>query len=268
VRVRLSDRSATSVLSRSGVQLCVQADRRDILRFGLTPSRGAGLTKALGQPQISGIFSNPTLGATTMRAISRSLSLALVTTLCACAVNQTSPAQSLNAQGNQAYFAGKYDEALNKFQAAEQAATSSGDRQYQAIATYGMARSNVQLCEIDAADRLFKRSIELRNALPDVQYGRVTQNLVEYSRFLLSLDRPREAVPLMERAISDLDATGLSTSDPIAYSEFFDDYADALKAIGRDAQPAKHRAEDLRNLNPGRVAKFKPTSFPARCKTR
>jgi len=196
--------------------------------------------------------------------------LALVATasaaLAACAAPAPLSALALNAKANQAYFAGRYAEALEGFESARTSAKSTGDSQYEAIATFGMARANVQLCQFNAASNLFKDSIRLRSSLPDTQFAKATQNLVEYARFLLSVKRPQEALPLMERAIPDLEASGIATTDPIAYAEFYDDYAAALRGAGRDTSSAVTRAAKLRLDNPGKAASFKPTPFPSGCK--
>jgi tetratricopeptide (TPR) repeat protein len=186
--------------------------------------------------------------------------------LAACASPAPPSASALNAKANQAFFAGRYAEALEGFVSARALANSTGDRQYEAISTFGMARANVQLCHFNAASDLFKDSIRLRSTLPDLQFAKATQNLVEYARFLLFIKRPQEAIPLMERAIPDLETSGIATTDPIAYAEFFDDYAAALKGVGRDTALAVTRAAKLRAENPGKTANFKPTPIPSACK--
>ncbi len=188
------------------------------------------------------------------------------TALAACASPAPPPALALNAKANQAYFASRYADALEGFASARALAKSTGDGQYEAIATFGMARANVQLCQFNAASDLFKDSIRLRSSLPDLQFAKATQNLVEYARFLLAVKRPQEAIPLMERAIPDLETSGIVTADPIAYAEFFEDYAAAMGAAGQDTALAVTRATKLRSDNPGKAANFKPTPFPSGCK--
>jgi len=187
--------------------------------------------------------------------------------LAACASPAPPSASALNAKANQAYFAGRYHDALEGFESARALAKSTVDGQYEAIATFGMARANVQLCHFNAASDLFKDSIRLRSSLPDIQFAKATQNLVEYARFLLSVKRPQEAIPLLERAIPDLETSGIATTDPIAYAEFFEDYAAALRGVGRDTASALTRAAKLRSDNPGKAAIFKPTPFHSGCKT-
>jgi hypothetical protein len=189
----------------------------------------------------------------------------VIVALVGCSSPDLRSASAVNAEANQAYFAGHYAAALQGYESARALAAESGDRQYEAIATFGAARASVQLCQLVAADKLFKQSIQLREALPDVRFAKATQNLVEYARFLISTNHPAQAVPLMERAIPDLEASGIATSDPIAYAVFYDDYAVALKASGRDSANALGRAAQLRADNPNRTAHFKPTPFPTGC---
>ena len=200
-----------------------------------------------------------------MQALRIALIIAFASALVACASPTPRSAASLNAQANQAYFSGKYSVALEGFEAARNAAKVTSDAQYEAIATFGMARANVQLCKFSAATELFQKSIQLRSAIPDIRFAKVTQNLVEYARFLLSVNRPLEALPLMEQAIPDLEISGIANTDPIAYAEFFDDYSVALKAAGRDSNGAIAKAAQLRSNNPGRTAQFRPTPLPSQC---
>ena len=202
-----------------------------------------------------------------MRSLTRILVMLASFATSTVILGQSSLAVKLNAEANRAYYQGRAEEALGKFEAARKAASDARDRQYETIAMYGLARANIKLCNPREADRWFKASIEARDALPDDEYAQVTQNLVEYSRFLLVLGRPAEAIPLMERAIPKLDSIDLGASDPIAFAEFFDDYAGALEGSGLSSEAARSRASKLREANVGKIAKFKPEPYPVQCKT-
>jgi tetratricopeptide (TPR) repeat protein len=181
---------------------------------------------------------------------------------------QCAVAEDPIAKGNRSLNAGHYDEALEAYSKALSRAKDDRFAQERAIAMYGLARTNARLCRVDTAEKWFRDSIALRETLPDVLgLAWLTQNYLEFARFLLSRGRTEEAAEYMGRAIPMLDDLGLEYSDPIAYAELLDDYAAALKAVGKDpeSQVQADRAANLRRENPGVQADFKPMSYPADC---
>jgi tetratricopeptide (TPR) repeat protein len=188
---------------------------------------------------------------------------ALLAALIGCAVTPNS--EQLNAQANRAFYSGQLEIAAKAYSQAMTDAQKEGNKQYEAIAMYGLARTNAKLCHIAEADRWFRASIEARDKLPDDPYALITQNLVEYARFLMDTERPALAVPFMDRAIPKLDATGIQVTDPIAYAEFLEEYAKALTAAQRDAIAARNRAAALRAANPGKDSRFKPEHLLSNC---
>jgi tetratricopeptide (TPR) repeat protein len=181
---------------------------------------------------------------------------------------QCAAAEDPIAKGNRSLSAGQYDEALKAYSKALSRAESDKFAQTRAAAMYGLARTNARLCRVDTAEKWFRDSIALRETLPDVTgHAWLTQNYLEFARFLRSRGRTEEAVEYIARAIPMLDDLGLEYSDPIAYSEVLDDYAAALKTIGKDpeSQAQADRAANLRREYPGRHAEFKPMPYPADC---
>jgi len=180
---------------------------------------------------------------------------------------ESSDAIRANAEGNRAYFAGKFPDALTKFEVARRAASEAKDEQYTAIAMYGLARANAQLCKADFAEKWFRASIELREKIPDDKYAMVTQNYLEFARYLLSRGRTAEAVPYMDRSVPNVERLGVESSDPIAYADFLVTYANALNAVSRpaDAEKALGRSKDVRDKNAGKKALFKPEKYPTDC---
>jgi tetratricopeptide (TPR) repeat protein len=178
---------------------------------------------------------------------------------------EATPAARANAEGNQAYFRGKYEEALIKFEQSRTLASVSGDKQYEAIAMYSLARAQVKLCHLSEADRWFRASIAAREALPDEKNAMLTQNLVEYSRFLFAAGRPAEAIPLVERSIPLLVSIGIEQSDPVAFAELLEQEGNAQRTLGLDSEAALSRAAALYAANVDRVAKFKPEPYPKNC---
>ena len=175
------------------------------------------------------------------------------------------PAIMLNTDGSRAYFQGNNDEALAKYEAARKAAKDAGDQEYEAIAMHNLARTYIRVCKPQEAARWYAESIKVRELLPDHPDASITQSLVEYARLLIATDQAKDAVAPMERAIPKLETSGIASSDPIEYANFFDDYAKALEAAGKNPEAARLRAEKLRQANPGRKARFIPEPYPAQC---
>lgn len=168
-----------------------------------------------------------------------------------------------NNQGNAAYDAGKYQLALEKYQMALRRAERKGDLPHRAMATYGMARASAQLCKLDEAEALFRESIALREGIPDNSNAYLTQNWIEFGRFLVANNRPADAVPFFAKAVPRLESLGIESSDPIGYAQFLDTYVAALKASGADASAEELtlKATAIREKNPGKYAKFMPLPY-------
>lgn len=56
--------------------------------------------------------------------------------------------------------------------------------------------------------------------------------LAEYSRLLHDVGQHAKAVPIYERAVSELEKAGILSSDPLGYAVLLDDYAESLTAAG------------------------------------
>jgi hypothetical protein len=169
-----------------------------------------------------------------------------------------------NDEGNKAYNAKDFPLAAEQFALALKLSTDEKDQQYQAIAMYGLARSSGQLCRVAEAEDWFKQSIAAREKVPDGPQARVTQNLLEYSRFLLAQKRFEDAAPLMTKAYVLLEKLGAEQADPIAYADFLDQYVSVLHVTGRaaSAEVAAARSSGLRTKYAGQQARFKPDPFP------
>ena len=175
------------------------------------------------------------------------------------------PAFVLNSEGGSSYLKGNVNEALAKFEAARKAATDAGDQEYEAIAMHNLARTYIKACQPQEAARWYVESIKVLELLPDHPDASITQSLVEYARLLIATGQAKDAVAPMERALPKLEASGVESSDPIGYANFFDDYAKALDAAGQNSETVRLRATKLRQANPGRKARFIPEPYPAQC---
>ncbi len=186
----------------------------------------------------------------------------LASLLTACA--QVPSPQQANDEGNVAYYSQRYDDALARFGHALAVAEKNGDQQYVAIAMFGLARTYAQLCQESDAEKWFNASIAAREALPDTPHAYITQNLLEYGRFLASWSRQSEALSLYDRAMPLLESLGLEEGDPLGYVFVLDEYAALLTSAGRtgDASAANARAKMLRETYKGRKAEFTPEPYP------
>ena len=82
--------------------------------------------------------------------------------------------------------------------------------------------------------------------------------LCEYARLLHDTGQHERALPLFERALTELEVRKAPEGDPIGMADFLDDYAESLRASSRDAESITAKARSLREANKGAVAKQKP----------
>ena len=163
-----------------------------------------------------------------------------------------------NAGGNRALDAGRYAVALEKFENARKLAEDAGDARYRAMAMYGLARAYARLCRATLAEQWFRESILLREAIPDDPHAFLTQNWIEFARFLVSIGRTEEASEYFARAVPKLESMGIEQIDPIGYAELLDDLVAAHVKIGKveESKPHAQRAAELRRNNPGRCSRL------------
>jgi len=173
--------------------------------------------------------------------------------------------QRANYDGNVAYYAKRYDAAIEDYKRSLASANQAADPQYAAIAMFGLARSYAQLCQVADAEKWFKQSIAAREALPNIRHAHLTQNLLEYARFLTNSARYSDAVSLYDRAIPLLESQGMEAEDPLGYALVLDEYMVLLKRTERvnEAFSSAAKAKLLRDANAGGNPKFKPEAYPS-----
>ena len=101
------------------------------------------------------------------------------------------------SRGNLLFDESRYEDALKSYATALEEAEGKNNDEYRAIAMYGLARANAQLCRVAAAEKWFRDSIVLREAMPNQGGDPVIQNYSEFARFLLSRGRPADAVGIL-----------------------------------------------------------------------
>ncbi len=172
-----------------------------------------------------------------------------------------------NTRANDALDTGNYEEALRSYTQALDQAEDDGDEELRAMAMYGLARTSARLCRVTAAEKWFRDSIVLREAMPNQGGVPAIQNYSEFARFLLSRGRPADAVEYFGRAVPKLEKMGFEKMDPIGYANYLDDYVGAMRSIGmeRELEPYAAKAAKLRSKYPGRQADFRPEPYPVNC---
>jgi tetratricopeptide (TPR) repeat protein len=177
----------------------------------------------------------------------------------------TGPPQLIsNDEANRAFEKGEYSKARDGYERALGFAEQNGDRQYSAIAMYGLARVNIQLCEPTAAENWLLKSIELRESIPNSPEAYITQNRMELARLYFRHKRFQEANTQFTLAVQGLESLKIERTDPIAYANELDDYARSLRGVGRygDADAILARAERLRAENPDMKPHFRRDPEP------
>ncbi len=175
--------------------------------------------------------------------------------------------QVLNIEGNRAYLTARYQEAVQRYEKALEAAKQNKDQQYIAIASYGLGRANVKLCRLDEAEHWLRYSIQARETLTDSNLAYMTQNLSELARLYMAQQRYTDAITLYERANPMLYRLKVDKTDPIALANQFDAYEEALRKTDRNAEAdaMAEKSKELKQDNPGKFALFRPEPIPQAC---
>ncbi len=173
----------------------------------------------------------------------------------------------INHEGNIALENKNYTLAKDKYQTALQLARKKGDRQYEAIAMYGMGRSHGYLCEYDEAKKWLLDSIALRKSISDSSDAYLSQNYLELARLSVSIEDYSGVVKQFESAIPLLESLGLEDTDPIGYANVLKDYAAALEKLGMSqrASEVEDKIQYLIHSNPDKSAVFTPRPYPKNC---
>jgi tetratricopeptide (TPR) repeat protein len=171
------------------------------------------------------------------------------------------------AAGNEAFSGRQHERALSKYDEALRLAVEGGSKSSEAIALYGLARTSAHLCRTAEAERWFLRSIALRETLPDTERALLTQNYLEFARFLQARGRTAEAISYVKKSLPMLEQLGIEARDPVGYADLLSEYALWLNAIQAtdDAARVTIKAKELRDRNPQAKPDFIPLKYPTTC---
>jgi tetratricopeptide (TPR) repeat protein len=179
-----------------------------------------------------------------------------------------SPQQQLNYEANLALDREDYEVARQRYEASLNSAQLNNDKQYEAIAMYGLGRSYGYLCKYEESEKWFLKSIKLREEIPNTSIAYLTQNILELARLYKAAGKYKKANEQFERAIPLLENLAIEFNDPIGYAATLEDYVVTLKETGNSSEASqimnliKNLRDKYPNLKPGFVAK----QYPVSCK--
>tara|TARA_R110002049_G_scaffold219404_1_gene391071 strand:+ start:59 stop:706 length:648 start_codon:yes stop_codon:yes gene_type:complete len=192
--------------------------------------------------------------------------LTLVIFVAGCASNSQSP-QNLNWTGNEAYFKNDYVGAISWYSASLEASLKSGDKQFEAISMYGLARANGHLCNLNEAETWLVKSIEVRKSLPDIETAKLSQNLFELGRLYMAKREWKKANEQYSQALLLLANYDMEEIDPLGYANLLDEYQKILENTGSSELASENHAkiERLRKNYSTKQAQYVSDPYPANC---
>ncbi|WGO99474.1 tetratricopeptide repeat protein [Saccharophagus degradans] len=175
--------------------------------------------------------------------------------------------QQINWDANIDIDAERYSEAKKKYLIVLERARKAGDKEYVAIAQYGLGRANGYLCDFDEAANWFIKSIKERENLPDNQYAYITQNKLELARLYKAFGEFTLANELFEESIKRLDKIDILNEDPIGYVLVLEDYKSSLEGVGNSTKAAlvNKTIESIYSSYPGVEPKFVAKQYSEQC---
>jgi tetratricopeptide (TPR) repeat protein len=89
--------------------------------------------------------------------------------------------------------------------------------------------------------------------------------LSEYARLLHDTGQHAKAVPIYEKAVSELERVGILSSDPLGFAALLDDYAGSLSAAGFAQQSTEvaSRSASIKEAHKGASTSFEARRYKA-----
>ncbi len=89
--------------------------------------------------------------------------------------------------------------------------------------------------------------------------------LAECARLLHDTGQHAKAVPIYEKAVSELERVGILTLDPLGFASLLDDYAGSLAAAGFSQRSAEisSRSASIKEAHKGELPKFEARRYKA-----
>ena len=190
----------------------------------------------------------------------------LVIYLAGCVTHSPLP-QSLNWKGNEAYFKRNYSGAIKWFTESLEMARATGDKQYEAISMYGLARANGHLCKLNEAEGWLVKSINLRKSLPNLKTAYLSQNIFELGRLYIAQEKWEKANEQYLEGLPMVVALNIEAIDPLGYANLLKEYQQILEKTGQNKLASRNftKIKELRRNNQSKQAQYVSDPYPANC---
>jgi tetratricopeptide (TPR) repeat protein len=173
--------------------------------------------------------------------------------------------------GGQAEASGNWRLAEENYERAlAELSTASVPDAYRSMTMYNLGRARGYACKFDEAEKLLSDALRLEEKVSGPESGITSMRLFELGRLHLDRGEFEKSALYFGRGMATATKLGVEKTDPIAFAASFDDYATALKGMGRnaDADAAKKEADRIRAANPGSSARFIPARYNQSCPTK
>jgi len=129
---------------------------------------------------------------------------------------------------------------------------------------YEYGRASGVICDWAEAERGLGQALRIMQKHND---GRLHYVLVEIGRMNLDRKNYGAALQYFERAQPVLEKNNIEIYDPLAYADYLDEYALALKEMGRssDSMARAKRATEIRSAFPGKRSDTQRTPYGTQC---
>jgi tetratricopeptide (TPR) repeat protein len=129
--------------------------------------------------------------------------------------------------------------------------------------TYEFGRTTGYACHLEESETFLLESLEMEGGLSERNPRNIGIRLFELARLTYDQKRYDDAAKYYSRGLSEVEKIKGAQSDPIAFANIYEEYADALKQSGNiaPAEEALRSATNLREAYPDRTATFIPVRY-------
>lgn len=187
-------------------------------------------------------------------------------------LNSCAAVHSINLKESQIHYnaarkyesKGDYNSAREQYWKALVAANSAKANPITiSMLTYEFGRATGYACHLSESRTFLLKSLDMEEKLPRRNSRNIGIRLFEIARLMYDSNDYIKAVEYYSKALPIVEEKNGVNSDPIAFAGIYEEYADALKKVGKEdeAQKSLSTAKKLRESNSGRTALFVPTRY-------
>lgn len=187
----------------------------------------------------------------------------LVMTGCVGSINARNGARYANA-ANSAIKAGDWTAARRYWaKAVVNAELAGAPAQQRAVLNYEYGRSLGVQCYWEESEKYLLKALDLDHQTGGPEF----MSLTELARLEYDQGDYDKAILYYERAIPEMEKAGASTKAPLGFADILEEYAAALKNVGRGAEAVAvhNQADKLRADNPQGHSITERTPYGTRC---